>query len=475
MPHNESLDRPANSLGVWVQKNGVCWIGFENSVLYGGNPESRKWVVFCSQGAVYAAHTDGLLDQPPKFQWEVSNWINDNGEGKVAGIAGAAPAPSCQVTCAASTCHCQPHTNCERKATYQYACCPSDTHPDADCAQGLCAGGVVNRDAVICNNSQAGSACGSSKHAEFVLTCGEIHDQIRSGFRQNCAQTVTDYMAAYPQCCGSPAPPAPLCMATCNTFMGCDVLAGECGDQFGTTCKTGEGEACYSQCDGMDANTTPAELDTCATCVIANAGTNASGCYDCFKCYVTEVEAGPKLTWGSVARPNSLAVPSWVPDCDCHRAIWREFWDPAHACPTWVRMTVTLAVPESVGFDAQGLVEAVAKAAGVQEPTRVKVGSTQVSPTLSGHTDVDISVRVPHSEDLMNASAAIRDALNAAEAEQAIGVAVGASVDVSNGPFIDEARTRSSWAELQCSPGLQCGDAGCPKCVCDCTIPCSAA
>ena len=64
------------------------------------------------QGAVYAAHTAGLLDQPPKPQWEVSNWINDNGEGKVAGIAGAAPAPSCQVTCAASTCHCQPHTNC---------------------------------------------------------------------------------------------------------------------------------------------------------------------------------------------------------------------------------------------------------------------------------------------------------------------------------------------------------------------------
>ena len=98
---------------------------------------------------------------------------------------------------------CSTCAGCERKEKYQYACCPQDTHPDADCAQGLCAGGVVNRNAVICDNRQAGSPCGSEKHAELVITCGEIHDQITWGHRQNCSQTAADYMTAHPQCCGS--------------------------------------------------------------------------------------------------------------------------------------------------------------------------------------------------------------------------------------------------------------------------------
>ena len=166
---------------------------------------------------------------------------------------------------------------------------------------------------------------------------------------------------------------------------------------------------------------------------------------------------------------TSLAVPSWVPDCACHHAIWREFWDPAHACPTWVRMTLTLAVHKDDGFNEPGLIDAVARAAGVQQSARVKVGQARISATLTGHTDVDISVRVPHSQDLTNASASIRDALFATEVEQTIGDAVGASVDVSAGPIIDEALTRSSFPGLQCSPGLQCGEEGCPKCVCDCS------
>ena len=98
---------------------------------------------------------------------------------------------------------CSTCAGCQRKENYQYACCPQDTHPDADCAQGLCAGGVVNRNAVICDNRQAGSPCGSDQHAELVITCGEIHDQITWGHRQNCSQTAADYMTAHPQCCGS--------------------------------------------------------------------------------------------------------------------------------------------------------------------------------------------------------------------------------------------------------------------------------
>ena len=88
MPHNTLAD----SRGVWVQKDGTCWIGFQNIP---SNPEWRKWAVFCNQGAVYAVHTDGKRNVPPRAQWEVSDWINDNGKGHVAGVAGADPAPRC--------------------------------------------------------------------------------------------------------------------------------------------------------------------------------------------------------------------------------------------------------------------------------------------------------------------------------------------------------------------------------------------
>lgn len=89
------------------------------------------------------------------------------------------------------------------RSTYQYACCPCHSHPDTDCAQGLCAGGVVDRDAIICDNREAGSPCGSDLHAELVLTCGDIHDQITWGFKTPCAQAASEYSAAYPQCCGA--------------------------------------------------------------------------------------------------------------------------------------------------------------------------------------------------------------------------------------------------------------------------------
>ena len=67
------------------------------------------------------------------------------------------------------------------RSAYQYACCPEDSHPDADCAQGLCSGLQVNRDGIICDNKDAGLPCGGDQHAEFVLTCGDIDDRITSG------------------------------------------------------------------------------------------------------------------------------------------------------------------------------------------------------------------------------------------------------------------------------------------------------
>ena len=82
------------------------------------------------------------------------------------------------------------------------------THPGStsDCAQGLCGAsglGSVNPAAVICDNKEAGSPCGSDLPATFVLTCGEIDDQIKSGARTPCAQVANDYSTAYKQCCGT--------------------------------------------------------------------------------------------------------------------------------------------------------------------------------------------------------------------------------------------------------------------------------
>ena len=89
-------------------------------------------------------------------------------------------------------------------STYKYACCPEDSHPTAACAAGLCPSAQnLNRDAIICDNKEAGSPCGSDQHAEMVLTCGEIHDQITWGQRTPCGTAATDYRNAHPQCCGS--------------------------------------------------------------------------------------------------------------------------------------------------------------------------------------------------------------------------------------------------------------------------------
>ena len=69
------------------------------------------------------------------------------------------------------------------------------------------------------------------------------------------------------------------CQVQCMTDT-CDTFA----DDPSTICKIrrlnsgGVTDVCGAQCE-MTATKTPAELDTCATCVLANAGSNANGCY----------------------------------------------------------------------------------------------------------------------------------------------------------------------------------------------------
>ena len=113
------------------------------------------------------------------------------------------------------------------RSSYKYACCPQDSHPDSSCAAGLCEN--VNRDAIICDNKQAGSPCGSDQHAELVLTCGEIHDQITWGHKKPCGKTATDYRTAHPHCCGL-VPIATIIAATVGGVLGCCCLGlGACG------------------------------------------------------------------------------------------------------------------------------------------------------------------------------------------------------------------------------------------------------
>ena len=180
------------------------------------------------------------------------------------------------------------------------------------------------------------ASCGSSTECKDLIS--SIDDdalaKMKTGFQACANETGMEVYVRYAtgthlsyatlstiaSACGFPAgtvkalfPSSYKCMAdSCNVLAGCDVLAGvQCRDQFGQNvaemCKLGDGKACHSQCI-VDANTTPAELDACATCVIANAGANAGVCYDCFKCYVTELGVdGTKLTWGSVPKPNPSA------------------------------------------------------------------------------------------------------------------------------------------------------------------------
>jgi len=81
--------------GVWVNdtRNG-CWIGFQDCsklpAQYGARPEWNKWLVFDQNGVVYAAHTGGLINCPPKNgRWELAEWAFHFR----LGTPGRAPAP----------------------------------------------------------------------------------------------------------------------------------------------------------------------------------------------------------------------------------------------------------------------------------------------------------------------------------------------------------------------------------------------
>jgi len=75
-------------------------------------------------------------------------------------------------------------------------------------------------------------------------------------------------------------------------------------------CKVDDKAVCNAKCT-WNKDTTPAQLDDCVTCILANAGDKANTCYDCFKCYTTEVgvdNGATKLVWGSVRKPGDQAV-----------------------------------------------------------------------------------------------------------------------------------------------------------------------
>ena len=137
-------------------------------------------------------------------------------------------------------------------------------------------------------------------------------------------------------------------------------------------------------------------------------------------------------------------------------------------CPTWVRMRITLAMQKEHFTEAKEhkLKEGIAVAAGVRQSVRVTVESVQETSSRA-HTDVTVRVRVP-ADELSSKRASIRDALLTQEAANTVSQAVGVSVDVPEAPYIDGPLSRSV-SSLICEPGLQCGDAGCPKCVCDCS------
>ena len=76
-------------------------------------------------------------------------------------------------------------------------------------------------------------------------------------------------------------------------------------------------------------------------------------------------------------------------------------------------------------------------------------------------------MRVP-ADEVSSKRASIRDALLTQEAANTMSQAVGVSVDVSEAPYIDGPLSRNV-SSLICLPGRKCGDADCPKCVCDCS------
>ena len=57
------------------------------------------------------------------------------------------------------------------------------------------------RDAIICDNKKPGSPCGADQPADYVLRCGDVHDQITVGQRTPCAEATSEYSEAHPHCC----------------------------------------------------------------------------------------------------------------------------------------------------------------------------------------------------------------------------------------------------------------------------------
>ena len=91
-----------------------------------------------------------------------------------------------------------------------------------------------------------------------------------------------------------------------------------------------------------------------------------------------------------------------------------------------------------------------------------------VGPTAGRRTMANKGTPGGPADELSSKRGSIRDVLLTQEAANTMSQAVGVSVDVPEAPYIDGPLSRSV-SSLICEPGLQCGDAGCPKCVCDCS------
>lgn len=111
---------------------------------------------------------------------------------------------------------------------------------------------------------------------------------------------------------------------SCNEDKCCrpKCIADSCNklSDVNADCKIDDKGVCKAKC-AWTKDTTPAQLDDCVTCMLANAGDKANTCYDCIKCYTTEVGVGDpttKLVWGSVKKPGVQDVLEKAPSDTKH-------------------------------------------------------------------------------------------------------------------------------------------------------------
>jgi len=95
-PHSQprSGDTLGCNTGVYVHTSNLdCWIGFQDCRRH-SHPEWNKWVLFDSNGVLYAAFCPNKISVPPRVgKWELVPWATENPWQKRFGDGGAAPPP----------------------------------------------------------------------------------------------------------------------------------------------------------------------------------------------------------------------------------------------------------------------------------------------------------------------------------------------------------------------------------------------